>query len=252
MARHKNILITIEGEQYRVKFYEERRNGLRMSFGKDAIIFRMPYMLKAIPGEKEKAFDWLHKVVLKRIKKDPQLLSAYIVREIKDGNTLTVGERDYFVKIDYTDKKTHAARLRNGVIQLELAKGDSEFHLQKSIRHLLSRVVAKDFKPDIVRRVLEINNLYFNKPIKSVNLKYNRTNWGSCSAKGNVNLSTCLLFAPDDVIDYVIIHELAHLIELNHSHRFWKIVADAMPDYEDKEKWLKENHHKCDFQLESL
>jgi predicted metal-dependent hydrolase len=66
--------------------------------------------------------------------------------------------------------------------------------------------------------------MYFQKPIKSVNLKYNLSNWGSCSTKGNINLSTRLLFAPDDVIDYVIIHELAHLLEMNHSPHFWAIV----------------------------
>jgi predicted metal-dependent hydrolase len=111
----------------------------------------------------------------------------------------------------------------------------------------LSRVVAQDFKPDMIRRVNELNNLYFKKPVNSLNFKYNQSNWGSCSNKGNLNLSTRLLFAPDDVVDYVIIHELAHLIELNHSPRFWKLVSDAMPDYKLKEKWLKENGHLCHF-----
>jgi predicted metal-dependent hydrolase len=78
-------------------------------------------------------------------------------------------------------------------------------------------------------------------------LKYNQTNWGSCSTRGNINLSTRLLFAPDDVIDYVIIHELAHLLEMNHSNRFWNIVKKAMPEYREKEVWLKKNGHLCDF-----
>ncbi|HRI62460.1 MAG TPA: M48 family metallopeptidase, partial [Saprospiraceae bacterium] len=83
--------------------------------------------------------------------------------------------------------------------------------------------------------------------IKSVNLKYNHSNWGSCSAHNNVNLSTRLLFAPQDVQDYVILHELAHLVELNHSDRFWSLVQGYMPDYREKEKWLKLNRSKCDF-----
>ena len=78
-------------------------------------------------------------------------------------------------------------------------------------------------------------------------MKYNHSNWGSCSSKGNINLSTRLLFAPDDVIDYVIIHELAHRIEMNHSPRFWKLVSDAMPDYKEKEKWLKVHGGKLGF-----
>ncbi|MCB0682671.1 MAG: M48 family metallopeptidase, partial [Saprospiraceae bacterium] len=65
--------------------------------------------------------------------------------------------------------------------------------------------------------------------------------------KRNINLSTRLLFAPPKVIDYVIIHELAHLVEMNHSRRFWDLVAAAMPDYEEQEKWLKKFGHRCDF-----
>jgi predicted metal-dependent hydrolase len=49
------------------------------------------------------------------------------------------------------------------------------------------------------------------------------------------------------VIDYVIIHELAHLIEFNHSNKFWKLVETAMPNYQEKEKWLKENNYVCRF-----
>jgi predicted metal-dependent hydrolase len=108
-------------------------------------------------------------------------------------------------------------------------------------------LVAQDYKPAITRRVMELNHLYFQKPVNSVNLKFNRSNWGSCSTKSNLNLSTCLLFAPEDVIDYVIIHELAHLIEMNHSHRFWALVENAMPDYKEKEKWLKDNWQTCVF-----
>ena len=62
-----------------------------------------------------------------------------------------------------------------------------------------------------------------------------------------MNLSTRLLFAPKDVIDYVIIHELAHLYEMNHSKKFWNIVSQVMPNYKEKEKWLSKNGRLCDF-----
>ena len=151
------------------------------------------------------------------------------------------------MKFNFSDRRTHNGKLKNGVITLDLSLGDQETHLQKSIKHLLSRLVAQDFMPSITRKVNELNRIHFQKPIKSVSLKYNQTNWGSCSSKGNVNLSTRLLFAPEEVIDYVIIHELAHLTELNHSPRFWKLVSDAMPDYKEKEKWLKEHGRHCNF-----
>ena len=65
-----------------------------------------------------------------------------------------------------------------------------------------------------------------------------RTRWGSCSANKNVNFSWRLVMASDAVIEYVIIHELAHLIEMNHSERFWRIVENALPNYRERKKQL--------------
>ncbi len=62
--------------------------------------------------------------------------------------------------------------------------------------------------------------------------------WGSCSAEGNINITWYLLFAPPRAIDYVLVHELAHRVEFNHSKAFWAIVAKYMPDYEQQKKVL--------------
>ena len=86
-----------------------------------------------------------------------------------------------------------------------------------------------------------------NRKINKVSFKNNKSNWGSCSRKGNINISTRLFFAPDEVLEYVCVHELAHLIELNHSKKFWAILKKAMPDYKEKIKWLKENNDHCGF-----
>lgn len=69
-------------------------------------------------------------------------------------------------------------------------------------------------------------------------LKYR---WGSCTLKGNLNFNWRLIKAPQFVINYVVIHELAHLIELNHSERFWNIVKVQMPNYLEAKEWLKGN-----------
>ena len=65
--------------------------------------------------------------------------------------------------------------------------------------------------------------------------------WGSCSGKGNLNFNCLLMFAPDWVRDYVVVHELCHRKEMNHSARFWEEVGRILPDYAASRKWLKEN-----------
>lgn len=68
-----------------------------------------------------------------------------------------------------------------------------------------------------------------------------RSRWGSCSSKGGLNFSWRLILVPPPILDYVVIHELAHLRELNHSPRFWAIVAEHCPDYRARRDWLKQH-----------
>jgi predicted metal-dependent hydrolase len=205
----------------------------------------MPLYIDA--NEQQRQVGLFKNWVNKQFQQKQPLREMFSKRQYQNGDTLTVGSRTYSIVVSLTENKTHTARLEGRSIVLGLTTSDEELHRLKAQTHLLSRTVAQDFLPEITRRVMELNHLYFQKPISSVNLKYNLSNWGSCSSKSNINLSTRLLFAPQDVIDYVIIHELAHLVEMNHSQRFWDLVEKAMPDYREKERWLKENWQACDF-----
>ncbi len=73
----------------------------------------------------------------------------------------------------------------------------------------------------------------------SFRIKEQKTRWGSCSSKGNINLNWRLIQAPEEVINYVIVHELAHLRYMNHSHEFWQLVSQYSPDYQKWRDWLR-------------
>ena len=70
------------------------------------------------------------------------------------------------------------------------------------------------------------------------------TRWGSCSSKRNLNFSYRLILTPKEMVDYVIVHELCHLRQMNHSRLFWNEVEQILPDYKVAEKWLKQNSYK--------
>ena len=74
-----------------------------------------------------------------------------------------------------------------------------------------------------------------------ITIRCQKTRWGSCSSKGNLNFNCLLMLAPPEVLDYVVVHELCHRKEMNHSKSFWKEVEKVMPDYREAVRWLKEN-----------
>lgn len=78
----------------------------------------------------------------------------------------------------------------------------------------------------------------------SITIRCQKTRWGSCSAKGNLNFNCLLMLMPDEVIDYVVVHELCHRKELNHSQKFWNEVEKILPDYKIRENILKSEGKK--------
>lgn len=74
-----------------------------------------------------------------------------------------------------------------------------------------------------------------------ITIRKQKTRWGSCSSRGNLNFNCLLMQAPVGILDYVIVHELCHRLEMNHSPKFWALVEKTLPDYKVRRKWLKEH-----------
>jgi len=93
-------------------------------------------------------------------------------------------------------------------------------------------------KRDLTEKVFDFAQ---QMSVTPVNVKINgaKTRWGSCSAKKSLNFSWRLIMAEDEVVDYVVVHELAHIIEMNHSRRFWQVVESVLPDYGARQERLK-------------
>lgn len=96
---------------------------------------------------------------------------------------------------------------------------------------------AKEYIPSRVKQIALENNFNYN----TIKITSAKTRWGSCTSKKNLNFSYRLILVPKKVIDYVIVHELCHLREMNHSKKFWDEVWKIMPDYKKYDRWLKYN-----------
>ena len=97
------------------------------------------------------------------------------------------------------------------------------------------------------RQVITVRVKYYadllGLEVNKIRISNARKRWGSCSAKNNLSFTWRLILAPLEIIDYVVVHELMHIFEKNHSRRFWVRVEEYYPQYRKKRKWLKQNSH---------
>jgi hypothetical protein len=115
-------------------------------------------------------------------------------------------------------------------------------HRQKEMTPRFSRREYLRYRERARTRItqrIETLNRYYGFSYNRISIRDQKTCWGSCSKQRNLNFNYRLLFLPSRICDYVIIHELCHLKELNHSKRFWNLVAHSMPDYQEAKRELQ-------------
>ena len=113
---------------------------------------------------------------------------------------------------------------------------DPDSDLRAAIERHLWQLAVKELPPVVIEHAAR-----FQAPVKRITVRNQRSRWGSCSRRGTISLNWRLVQTPVFVRDYIVIHELAHLVEMNHSERFWQQVKNWCPDYRVAESWLKQH-----------
>jgi predicted metal-dependent hydrolase len=129
----------------------------------------------------------------------------------------------------------YRATLTGGTLTLTLPSDQPEV-VRVALEHWYRRQA-----PALFAERLHICNLPYVFSYGRVSIKGQKSRWGSCSKQGNLNFNWRLLLAPLAVLDYVVVHELCHLKELNHGPRFWKLVARGCPAYAAHRRWLRQH-----------
>lgn len=162
--------------------------------------------------------------------------------DLREGRELSLLGKSFAIRVGEAGGATSRARVENGVVTIRLADSLSARERKKHISSLSRRAISNCLLPDLRARVDALNARHFGYELGGVRIKDQRTRWGSYSRRTNtIYLNFRLLFAPDDMLDYVIVHELAHIRELNHSKDFWRLVGGAIPDFKARKKWLRDN-----------
>jgi len=147
------------------------------------------------------------------------------------------GERFPYLGEDHTIELTNngSSDIKNGKILISEKRAKKK-DIKELIEDLYRDKVRVKIKNMIERYEHEIDEDY-NK----LYIRNQKTKWASCSSKKNLSFNWRLLMAPEEIIEYVVVHELVHLEEPNHTNKFWYKVREIMPDYKKRRKWLKEN-----------
>jgi predicted metal-dependent hydrolase len=161
------------------------------------------------------------------------------------GDKILYKGKEYSVNI-YDSKKKGADIIFDGNefgvnVDRNLSGTDRKDAIDKAFRKLFI---------DMAKKIIYDKLQYYSKLIgvtyNDIRITEQKTRWGSCSKKRNLNFNWKIIMAPENVLDYVVIHELCHLIHLNHSKDFWNTVSSIIPDYSDRRKWLKNNGRKLE------
>ena len=240
-------VITFEDVVLPVRIITEHRRNVRASLAQAALLIRVPAGISRADRERGVAdmLEWARKTYAEK----PTVFERF--RKVERGTACTILIRDQEYRIDIEVATTKAHRIQKtgeGKLLAKLNYADPRVQTGKVLPKLLAKYFAGVYLPEVTERVLELNKLHFNKSIHTVKLRDTYSRWGSCSSKGNINLATRLLLAPDAVMDAVIIHELAHLVQANHSPAFWAEVARALPNYQEYDAWLREHGNELLFQ----
>ncbi len=234
--------IQVNGENVRVKIRFEQRFNNRATVNKNGILIRIS--ARQQKDEQRKQIDTLLKWAKEKLGDKPELLDSLKQRYYVNGEILRLGTQEFIISIYYNDIAKSSAKIFRNNIVLSMAKGLTKEAEANAASYLISKCLCKFYLPIVTERLHELNARFFKKNLHSVKMKYASSFWGHCSHNGHIVISVRLMFAPPRTIDYVLIHELAHLVHHDHSVRFWKLVEQVMPDYRIHEKHLQENHLK--------
>lgn len=198
------------------------------------ILLRAPQ--KASQKEIQQLINEKSSWIEKKITEVRQKKKSKVTKKYLDGEMFDLLGKSYILKI-----------VEN--YEFALSYSSNELIMNKeAVKHgkiLIENWYRNQAKHYITRRAFELSkNLKI--PINKVSINGAKTRWGSCSIRKNLNFSWRLVIAPKQVVDYVIVHEIAHIIEMNHSERFWGIVKSILPNYLIYRTWLKENGHLLD------
>ena len=159
-----------------------------------------------------------------------------VPREFVSGETVAYLGKNYRLKVRRGESSS--IKMRAGYIEVVVPENDAD--ARSSIRALITKWYKSHAATRLKDKTQRYSQIIGVSP-NSISIKDYKSMWGSCSTKGDVSFNWRIILAPHSVVDYVVVHELCHMIEHNHSPKFWKEVERYIPEWRLQRDWLKNN-----------
>jgi hypothetical protein len=174
--------------------------------------------------------QWIKEKILLHRQALPVSAKQYV-----SGESFPYLGRNYRLKVERGNFAP--VRLLSGRLLVVLPQGVEQPHM---VRNALVRWYKRLAAQKLQEKVKRFAPMLGVEPV-GVSIKTFKSRWGSCSAKGRIDFNWKIMMAPNRIVDYVVVHELSHLKQYDHSPKFWKEVERVMPDYAECKEWLKVN-----------
>ncbi len=227
--------ISVAGRTISVKVLRAQIRNCYARVRGDFLVIKVPERMSGRSAGK--AATELYRRMSNALQKDPGRFLGMPEINFNDKDTLYILDNKLSVNILRTDAERIKISTFNGSIYVTAPISASSARINLRIR----RFIEKTYLPDLCRMVHAINEKHFCSTIGTITLRDNLTTWGSCSRDNNIILNFRLLHAPQHILEYVAVHELAHTKIRNHSKRFWQTVSSVIPDYKERRRWLRTN-----------
>ena len=210
--RKKSVSIQLEGELVKVRvprsLSDERINNL---------------IKKRTPWIKTKLKEYSQR-------------SSVTPKKYIDGEIFPYLGKNYCLKVEVGDDLS--IKMKNGYFLTTIPETEAE--KSKQVKHLLMGWYQSHAEKHLKEKTNRLSELVGASPV-SVSIKNYKSRWGSCSSNGVIDYNWRIILAPHYIIDYVVVHELCHLLEHNHSPKYWRIVEKITPNWKNYRDWLRHN-----------
>ncbi len=223
----------IKKQNFEVQIIRTRRRKTTcIQINNGQVIIRVPKKLSVAKIDVliDSRIQWIKQKLLQQQQLQPIKHKQYV-----SGEEVYYLGRRYQLKVLIASKKT--VKLSHGYLQVHINKKEPT-----AIRTALKKWYLEHAKQQLESKVKQFSTIMQVFPA-SIQVREYKARWGSCSSRGHIKFNWKLIMAAGDVVDYVVVHELCHLIEHNHSANFWQLVKTILPDYEIQRQWLRQQGH---------